>query len=149
MRRGLARAHQGLSFVVLTASVVQFFLAGLGLWGATAGQDLWGLHMMLGMLIVLSSLLIFILALVARPGRSVIMFSALLFALMVVQMFLAHAPWFYIAALHPVNGLLVLFVAHELARGRWSAVKPRARIDTPAPAAGSQRAADRPADTTA
>lgn len=151
MRSGLARAHQGVAFLILTAGVVQFFLAGLGAFGSLQGRpDLWEMHIMLGMLILLASLILFVLALVSRPGRTVIMFSALLFVLMFLQAFLAHAPGgVYVQSLHPVNGLLVLFTAHELARGRWSAVKRRARIDTPAPAAGSQRAADRPADTTA
>ncbi len=144
MRHALARAHQVVAFLILAASFVQFFLAGLGVFGA---PNYFGMHAMLGMLIGLASLVLLLLSLASWPERTPIIFSALLFVLMIAQTFLAHASVPFIAALHPVNGLLILFMAHELARGRWQARQPRSWIETPA--ATFERVTDRPADTTA
>jgi hypothetical protein len=121
----VARIHRGLAFFFLAVGLVGFFLAGLGAFGAESFDA----HRGSGSLMVLLSLILLILAAVGR--REVLTQSAVLFGLMLVQMGLALAgeDIGVLGGLHPVNGLLVLFVAHQVARGL-----PLAPRGTPAPA---------------
>jgi hypothetical membrane protein len=107
----VAKAHQGLAFLFLAVGVVAFFLAGLGAFGEGFEP-----HQDSGSLLVALSLILLILAAVGR--RDALPQSAALFGLMILQMLLAvvgqDAP--VLGALHPVNGLFILFVAHQTAR---------------------------------
>jgi hypothetical protein len=116
----LGRIHRGLAFFFLAVGVVAFFLAGLAAFGAESFDA----HRGSGSLMVLLSLILLILAAVGR--REALTPSAVLFALMLIQMGLAFAgeDVGFLGGLHPVNGLLVLFVAHQAARGL--PVAPRA-----------------------
>jgi len=114
MRKVVARVHRGLAWMILAAVIAQFFLAGLGIFGA-AGFDA---HMMTGNLIGVASLILVILALVGRLGGATIGRSALLLVLTIVQSLLPRGPSL-IAALHPVNALAILFVALLLANVGW------------------------------
>lgn len=107
-----AKAHQGLAFLFLAVGIVSFFLAGLGAFGE--GFDA---HRISGSLLLLVSLILLILAAVGR--REALGQSAILFGLMVLQMALAvlgSEVTSFFGALHPVNGLIILFVAHQAAR---------------------------------
>jgi hypothetical protein len=109
----VARIHRGLAFFFLAVGLVAFFLAGLGAFGAESFDA----HRGSGSLMVLLSLILVILAAVGR--REALTQSAVLFGLMLVQMGLALAgeDVGVLGGLHPVNGLVVLFVAHQAARG--------------------------------
>jgi Family of unknown function (DUF6220) len=120
MQRLFYQLYRGLAWLFLAGAVLQFFLAGLGVFGAAS----FGPHETLGKLLALASLILLVLAVIlALTGglsRRRAGLAALLFALMVVQWLLVEAfsegaP--ALAALHPVNGLLVLSVAFALARG--------------------------------
>jgi Family of unknown function (DUF6220) len=120
MQRTFYQLYRGLTWLFLAGAVLQFFLAGLGVFGAAS----FGPHMTVGKLLWLASLILLVLAaiLVLSGGlsRGRVGLAALLFVLMVVQWSLVEAfskgaP--ALAALHPVNGLLVLSVAFALARG--------------------------------
>ncbi len=114
MKRAIATVHNGLAWVVLIAVGMQFFLAGLGLFGAATLQP----HRMVGSLLIPVTLVLFLLALAGRLGSAVIGMSAALFVLTVVQSMLPRGPAL-IAAFHPVNALILLFIARALAlRGR-------------------------------
>ena len=107
-----AKAHQGLAFLTLAAGILAFFLAGLGAFGE--GFDA---HRGSGSLLLVLSLVLLILAFVGR--REAVVQSAVLLGLMILQMLLAvlgTETSSFFGALHPVNGLLVLFVAHQTAR---------------------------------
>jgi hypothetical protein len=113
----VARAHRGLTFAFLAAAIVAFFLAGLGAFRALDGHDnAFDPHAIAGTLLTVVSLVILILAAIGR--REALQQSAVLFGLMVVQNVLGaagqDAP--ILGALHPVNALLILFVAHQTAR---------------------------------
>ena len=104
----------------VAGAVIQFFLAGLGVFGAAS----FGPHMTVGKLLALASLILLVLAaILALSGglsRGRVGLAALLLVLMVVQWSLVEAfskgaP--ALAALHPVNGLLILSVAFALASG--------------------------------
>jgi len=121
----VARIHRGLAFFFLLVAIVAFFLAGLGAFGAESFEP----HQGSGSLLVLLSLILLILAAVGR--REALTQSAVLFGLMIVQMVLGVAgeDVGVLGGLHPVNGLLILFVAHQAARGL-----PLAPQRSPAPA---------------
>lgn len=109
----VARMHQGLGFLFLGLGLANFFLAGLGAFGAESYEA----HQGLGSLLTLLALVLLILAVVGR--RAAVPASAALFVLMILQTVLGVAGQDVgvLGGLHPVNGLLVLFMAHQAARG--------------------------------
>jgi hypothetical protein len=109
-----AKAHQGLAFLFLAVAIIAFFLAGFGAFDGSRDFDA---HQGSGSLLLLLSLVLLILAAVGR--REALQQSAVLFGLMILQMVLAILGTdvsSFFGALHPVNGLLILFVAHQTAR---------------------------------
>ncbi len=111
MKKAISAVHVGLAWIILVAVGAQFFFAGLGLFGAT---DLRA-HRLTGSLIIPASLILLMLALVGRLGGPRIGFSAALFGLTIVQSLLTRGPSL-IAALHPVNAVVILFITLNLAR---------------------------------
>lgn len=107
----VASAHRGLAFLFLAIGVIAFFLAGSGAFGE--GFDA---HRVSGSLLLFLSLVLLILAAIGR--REALVQSAVLFGLMILQSVLAIAgeDVAVLGGLHPVNGLLLLFVAHQAAR---------------------------------
>lgn len=115
MQAVISKIHGGLAWITLAAVVAQFFLAGLGVFGAESFAP----HKALGNTIGAASLILLLLALAGRLGRARIGLSAALFGLMIVQMLLVSSlvssqPW--VEALHPVNALLILGASAQLAR---------------------------------
>jgi hypothetical protein len=119
MQRGFYQLYRGLALLFVAGAMLQFFLAGLGVFGVASFDP----HKTVGKLLGLASLILLvlaaILALTGGLSRGRVGLAALLFALMVLQWslveaFSVSAP--VLAALHPVNGLLVLGVAFALAR---------------------------------
>ena len=111
MRNAVSKVHLGLAWVTVAAVIVQFFFAGLGIFGATG----FGAHKTLGYLVIPVSLILLVLALVGRLGNMRIGLSALLLVLTIIQSVLPSGPA-VIAALHPVNALAILAVVGNLAR---------------------------------
>ena len=84
------------------------------------------------------ALVVIVLAAVARAGRAQIGIAALIFGLFLLQsVFVAvreSSP--AVAALHPVNGFLILLLSIVLARRAWAFARAtRAAAEAPAPAA--------------
>jgi hypothetical membrane protein len=109
------RAHAITAWVFLGLLALQFFLAGIGIFGAGSFDP----HAINGTLMLVVALVLLILAAVRRLGRPIVTMSAVLLLLTLVQGFLPaardDAP--VLAALHPVNALVLLVLAHALARG--------------------------------
>ncbi len=114
MRTGLSTAYSGLGWLIVALGVLQFFLAGLGIFGAesfsaheSVGRGLQGLTVLV------------LLAAIGGPrsGRDIGM-ALVLAVLTAVQVELASlrgdAP--YLAAFHPVLALLVLGLAAHIGR---------------------------------
>lgn len=102
------------AWLYLAGVVVQVFLAGAGLFRLTD----WTAHTQLGWGLGSAPLLLVALSLLARPGRGTILLTAALSLAAMIQPELAaarhEAP--VIAALHPVNALLVFWLTWRVAR---------------------------------
>lgn len=114
MGRTFSRLHQALAWVLLAGLLLQLYLAGAGIFGATSFQP----HRMLGAALTLTALLIPVLALVGRLGRQTIGLSLLLAILAIVQgmlpMLRGTVSW--VAALHAVNALALMGLSARLGR---------------------------------
>jgi hypothetical protein len=100
----------GLAVIYLAGVVVQFFLAGLGTFGATSFDS----HQAFGLILALLTLILLVLAVVGKVPRLLIGLAVVLLGLNVLQMFLARIDVDEIAALHVVNALAIVFVAYEI-----------------------------------
>jgi uncharacterized protein DUF6220 len=101
----------GLAAIYLAATVVQFFLAGLGAFGADPD---YGAHAAVGFFIGIGSIVLLVVVLVARLPRTLVLLNVLLVGLNVLQVILANAEVDELEALHPVSGLAIVALAHEL-----------------------------------
>jgi hypothetical protein len=109
VRSAVTTLYYGLALLIAVGVVVQFFLAGLGIFGAESFDA----HEGLGWALHTAAIALFLLALLGpRTGRTIGMSMALL-ALLTVQVLLPglrdDAPG--LAALHPVLALFVLGLA--------------------------------------
>ena len=102
----------GLAVIYLAGVVVQFFLAGLGTFGATSFDA----HQAFGLVLALLTLILLVLAVVGKLPRVLIGLAVVLLGLNVLQMFLAQVDVEEVAALHVVNALAIVFVAYEIAQ---------------------------------
>jgi Family of unknown function (DUF6220) len=103
------------AWIILAAVIVQFFLAGLGVFGGTGGFQA---HVTLGYSLLFVTLIGLVLAFAARLPWSTIGLTALLPVLVVLQsVFIEiwHAGLPDVAALHVVNGLAIFSLAGLLA----------------------------------
>jgi hypothetical protein len=114
MQRVSRYALAAVSVLLLASVVVVVLFAGAGLFGAGPMS----LHIDLGWVVHGIPLLILLLLWPARPGRRIVQLSIVLFALVAIQPFLPllrqSVPM--AAALHPVNALLIFWLAVTLAQ---------------------------------
>jgi hypothetical protein len=105
--------HRAVAAGFLALALVNFFFAGLGAFGAAT----YDAHQGVGSLLVVVAL---VLALLAWAGRrDALPASAALLALTLLQALLGIAgeDVGVLGGLHALNGLLVLFAAHQAMRG--------------------------------
>lgn len=115
MQRFVSTLHAALSLLTLAAVIAQFFLAGLGVFGA----EPFNAHRINGYLIGLAAVLLLVLSMIGRLHRGRVVMSAVFVALMVVQIALIESGLPWIEALHPVVALPIMGVSFQLAmRGR-------------------------------
>jgi hypothetical protein len=141
MNRPLSRVHYALAGLTLLAIVVQFFLAGLGVFGGrssdlpsdshkTAEVSTLDPHRFLGTLIILLALLLLLAAAGARLPRRDVGLAGGLFLLTILQLILAGLGTdvgAVFGALHVLNALLILGLStHIFMRARAYAVSPAA-----------------------
>ena len=109
------RAFPILAWAYLAALVIQVFFAGMYVFVAASNIEL---HRTMAHVIGLTHVLLFLAAVVGRVAekRAVLV----LFGLLVLQGMLVHVgQWFglwTIAALHPVNALVLTYAAYALAK---------------------------------
>lgn len=135
MQQSIARIHRGLAMVILGGLVLQFYLAGFGLFGAGSMNP----HRILGYVLGLAILLLPIIALAGRLGRRTIGMSALVGVLGIVQAMLpslrSSVP--LVAALHPLTALALMGVTAAIGRGAQATVAEREHLAAE-PARGRQ-----------
>ena len=123
-----ALAAAAAAFVVLI--LVQVLLAGLGVFSDPAS---FVTHRQFGYVIGWFTLVIVVLAIAGRLGKRVIGLSCVALVQMALQsvFVLVRADLPAVAALHPVNGVLLLLVVTEIAREAWRSRS--VNLDVPAP----------------
>jgi Family of unknown function (DUF6220) len=117
----LLQVHAAAAWLFVASIVVQVFLIGTAL-RELGGSDDFSDHVNFGYTYVgIAVLLVVVTALIARAGRRPIGISVGLLLLYVVQTSLPYAkssmPW--IAALHPVNAMLLFALSVWYARHAW------------------------------
>lgn len=121
MQRAAHLGYRALCGLFVAGALLQFFLAGLGVFGTGASFEV---HATVGIVLVIASVILLVLAGIlvfsGNLARSSAGLAVLLVVLMVVQyalveLFSEGVP--ALAALHPVNGVLVAGVACALAFG--------------------------------
>ena len=124
--------HLAAIWLFAACSIVQVFLAGLGVF---VSPDRFALHRDFGYTFGLLLLVVIVAAIVGRLGRRQIGYAVGLMVLFTLQSALvavrASAP--EIAALHPVNGFLIVAVAFVSGRDAWTAWRVRGTQSTPTP----------------
>ena len=131
MRKALSTAYSGLGWLIVALGVLQFFLAGLGIFGAES----FSAHETVGGILHGLTILVFLLAIAGpRTGQDIGM-GFVLAALTTLQISLPglrdDAPW--LAAFHPVLALLVLGLAAHIGR-RYIGAGPEGGSGAPAAA---------------
>ena len=113
MRRAGEVSYVVLTGLFLAAVITQFFLAGLGVFGAKSFEP----HKDFAGAFHLLALLLLLLAIFVRRNRTDIILTALLFVIVTVQFSLPEArddaPG--VAALHVVNALFIWMVGYHIA----------------------------------
>jgi len=131
VRNGAAWIYRILITIFAAAVVVQFFLAGLGIFGAIPEEDgsttadRWedkiDPHAALGHFLQMGSILLLLLILIAWTGPRSIGATLALAVLLILQIILAavgeDTP--AVGALHPVNAIVILALSWFLAWRAW------------------------------
>jgi hypothetical protein len=132
--RPLAAIYAVAASLLVVGVVLQVFLAGLGVFD---DPTFFLTHRDTGYTLEGLAFFVIVFAAIARAGRAQIGIAALIFGLFLLQsVFVAvrvSAP--AVAALHPVNGFLILLLSIVLARRAWAfarATRTTAEPSTPA-----------------
>jgi Family of unknown function (DUF6220) len=129
IQQTIARIYTGLAWVIVAGLLLQFYLAGAALFGATSFEA----HRSLGMGLALPVAALVVLALAGHMGWRVVGFSVLLLALTVVQILLPQlretASW--VAALHPINAMILMGVTSSCARRSRMWAKEQGSVGEP------------------
>jgi Family of unknown function (DUF6220) len=114
MRNGLSKAYSGLGWLIVLLGVVQFFLAGLGLFAGETFEA----HEGLGWTVHSLTILVLVLSILGPRTKRDIVLGVALFVVTTIQTALPglrdDAGW--LAAFHPVLALAVLGLAAEIGR---------------------------------
>jgi hypothetical protein len=113
-RRGAGIAYVVIAVLFILSVFVQFFLAGLGVFGAESFEA----HKDFGGAFHLLAFLLLVLALLVRRNRTDLILVVTLLMLTTIQFMLPEADDGYVAAFHVVNALLIYTVVfHVMQRG--------------------------------
>ena len=118
--RPIARTvHAVVAWLLVAALVVQVWLAGRGVFES---PGVFATHRDVGYTISIFPIVLLVLGFLGGMGRRVAIMAAVIFGLVILQsvfvVMRTSSP--AVAALHPVNGFLILLVAVILARESWT-----------------------------
>jgi len=123
----VATVHRVILSVFTLGVVVQFFLAGLGVFRVRGGASdshfdhVFAPHRALGNVLFIVALLVLLAALVARLGRGQVLLGLVLALLVFLQSILANNGPSWVRALHPVVAVLILALAGSFTGRLWRA----------------------------
>jgi hypothetical protein len=117
-----------LAWLLVGLAIIQVYLAGAAVFADITRPGNFEMHRNFGWIIGIITLVQLVFAFAGRLGWRMIGASALLFALLVVQSVLVHIGTPNLAALHPVNGFLIVVLA------LWIAWRGLSYIRAPLPA---------------
>jgi hypothetical protein len=111
------KAYTGLAYAFTALVVLQVFLAGIGVFGNWHAGDDSNLepHRVLGNILVLVSLVLLLIALVGRMGRTVWGLSLFLVVVIVLQSVWVHVDGRWVKAIHPTMAIVIFALGHYLA----------------------------------
>lgn len=123
----LKRVHGGAAWLFVGAIVVQVFLIGAAI-PQLGGSNDFSAHIGFGYTIGFIALLVVVTALVARADRQAIGITVGLLLLYIVQTILPNLKGSmpFVAALHPVNAMVLFALSIWYARRAWRAASPAA-----------------------
>ena len=135
MAQRIARPiHVVVSWLLVAGLLVQVFLAGMGVFDSSSAFTT---HRDFGYTLTLLPVVLIVTALVGGFGRLEAIAAAVMFGQFILQSVLVgqrdSTP--AIAALHPVNGVLLLLIAVWLARDAWARWQAPSAEESPEPAA--------------
>jgi len=129
MRTGATAVYHWVALLILAGGVVQFLLAGAGVFG----EESFDAHEGLGWILHTAAILVVIAAIVGPRTRQAIVMSIVFFVVFTIQVMLPGAqddsPW--LAAFHPVLALAVLGLAAHIG---MPAISRRRGASAPRPA---------------
>jgi hypothetical protein len=133
-----------LGWVFVALAVFQVYLAGLAIPELSNDPSAtFGTHQAMGYMVGIIAIVVLVLSFAGRLSARMIGASALLVGLMVVQFLLAYVEQASLAALHPVNGILVILLGVWIAWHGLSVVRaplpPEPVRPAPAPTAPPSR----------
>jgi hypothetical protein len=117
--------HRVVLSVFTLGVIVQFFLAGLGVFRVQGGSSdshfdhVFAPHRALGNILFIVALLVLVAALVARLGRGQVLLGLVLALLVFVQSILANNGPSWVRALHPVVAVAILALAGSFTGRLW------------------------------
>jgi hypothetical protein len=142
-----------LAWVFVVLAVFQVYLAGLAIPALSGDLNAnFGTHQAMGYVVGIVAIVLLVLSFAGRLSARMIGASGLLVGLMVVQLLLAHMEQASLAALHPVNGMVVILLGVWIAWQGLAIVRaplppePAQAAPTPAPAPGSRPTLDQQDD---
>jgi hypothetical protein len=125
----MSAVYKYLAGIIFLAVLIQIGFAGYGAFSVAGDvgdgpvdedrfEDVFGLHLGFGYLVILLGLLLLVIALIARHR---IKHSAILFGLLILQLILAWIGYevAWIGFLHPVNAVLIAGLSGMLAMTEW------------------------------
>jgi hypothetical protein len=127
------RVHLVVAWLLVIGLLYQVFLAGMGIFDSAA---VFSTHRDFGYLLQIGPFLLFLTALVARLGRWQLIAAGVMFLQFFLQsiLVLQRDSLPAIAALHPVNGFLILLIAVWVARDAWRRRSDPVSAAAPVPA---------------
>jgi len=130
MRSTMQTVYLALAVLLTVGLVVQVFLAGLGVFD---GPERFAMHRDFGFTLSILPLAMIVVGLIGRVGRRQVGLAALILVLFFVQSILVgvRGQMPAVAALHPVNGFLILFLSIVAARDAWIARRTAAPATAP------------------
>lgn len=118
MRPIARQLHAVIAWIFVAALVVQVWLAGRGVFES---PTVFATHRDVGYTLSIFPIVLLVLGLLGGMGRRVAILAAVIFGLFILQSVLVvmreSSP--AVAALHPVNGFLIILLAVVLARDSW------------------------------